>query len=79
VDALGFLKRVLARCDNRPTIHVHQGVWYPRPLTLLGREWQVTSGGVRNTVETWVGLLKERIGPFRRRWPTNASKDEVEA
>jgi transposase-like protein len=79
VEALAFVKRVLARCDNRPTIHVDRGVWYPWPLTLLGLDWQVTAGGVRNTVETWFGLLKERIGQFRRRWPANASRDEVEA
>jgi len=42
-------------------------------------DWQVTSGGVRNTVETWFGVLKERLGQFRRRWPTNASKGEVQA
>ena len=79
VEALGFVKGVLARCDNRPTIHVDRGVWYPWPLNVLGLAWQVTSGGVRNTVETWFGLLKERIGQFRRRWPVNASAEEVEA
>ena len=79
VEALAFLTGVLARCDNQPAIHVDRGMWYPWPLKVLGLDWQVTSGGVRNTVETWFGLLKERIGPFRRRWPTNASKDEVEA
>lgn len=79
VEALGFLKGVLARCDNRPVIHVDRGVWYPWPLNLLGLDWQVTSGGVRNNVETWFGVLKERIGQFRRRWPVNASKSEVQA
>jgi len=27
VEAMGFLKGVLARCDNQPTIHVDRGVW----------------------------------------------------
>lgn len=79
VEALGFLKGVLARCDAQPRIHVDRGVWYPWPLNLLGLDWQVTSGGVRNKVETWFGVLKERIGQFRRRWPVNASKEEVQA
>jgi len=48
-------------------------------LDLLELDWQVTSGGVRNRLETWVGLLKARIGPFRRRSPRNASNDEVQA
>jgi len=79
MEAPGFLKHVLARCNNPPTIHGDRGVGYPWPLNLLELDRHVTSGGVRNTVETWFGLLKERVGPFRRRWPTNASKDEVEA
>jgi putative transposase len=79
VEALAFLRGVLARCDNKPVVHVDRGVWYPWPLNLLGLDWQVTAGGVRNTVETWFGLLKERIGGFRRRWPANASTGGVEA
>ena len=79
VDARGFLKRVFVRRDNRPVLHVDRGVGYPWRLTLLDLDWQGTVGGVRNTVDTWFGLLKERIGPFRRRWPTNASNNEVEA
>jgi putative transposase len=79
VEAMGFVKGVVALCDNRPVIHVDRGVWYPWPLEALGLDWQVTAGGVRNTVETWFGLLKERIGQFRRRWPANASRGEVEA
>ncbi len=79
VEALGFIRGVLARCDTRPVIHVDRGVWYPWPLNLLGLDWHVTSGGVRNRVETWFGVLKERIGQFRRRWPANASKDQVQA
>jgi len=79
VEALAFVKGVLARCDARPAIHVDRGVWYPWALEVLGLEWQVTSGGVRNKVETWFGVLKERIGPFRRRWPANASRAGVQA
>jgi transposase-like protein len=71
---------VLRRCKGgAPFVVGDAGVGYPWPLDLLGLDWQVTSGGVRNTVEIWFGLLKERVGPFRRRWPTNASNDEVEA
>lgn len=79
IEALGVLKGVLARCDARPRIHVDRGVWYPWPLKLLGLDWQVTSGGARNKVETWFGVLKERIGLFRRRWPVNASREDVQA
>lgn len=79
IEALGFINGVLARCDNEPAIHVDRGVWYPWPLELLELDWQVTAGGVRNTVETWFGVLKERIGQFRRRWPVNSSKAEVQA
>ena len=79
VEALAFVKGALARCDNQPAVHVDRGVWYPWPPTLLCLEWPVTAGGVPNTVETWVGLFKERIGPFRRRWPTNASAEEIQA
>jgi transposase-like protein len=79
VEALAFVKGVLARCDARPAIHVDRGVWYPWALEVLGLEWQVTSGGVRNKVETWFGVLKERIGLYRRRWPANASRDGVQA
>ncbi|PSG96372.1 hypothetical protein BRD56_11100 [Thermoplasmatales archaeon SW_10_69_26] len=48
-------------------------------MTALSLDWQVTSGGVRNTVETWIGLLKDRIGPFRRHWPVNTSAEEGQA
>jgi len=75
-----FVKNVLRRCKGgAPFVVGDAGVGYPWPLNRLGLDGQVTAGGVRNTVETWFGLLKERVGPFRRRWPTNASNDEVEA
>jgi transposase-like protein len=79
VEARGFLQGVLRRCRNRPRVHVDRGVWYPWPLRYLGLPWSQTSGGVRNHVETWFGVLKGRLDAFRRRWPRNASREGVEA
>jgi len=36
VDALAFVKGVLARCDNQPAIHVDRGAWYPLALGFAG-------------------------------------------
>lgn len=77
IEALGFVRGVLHRCTRRPQFHVDEGVWYPWALTTLGLDWRVTSGGPRNKVETWFGVLKERLAAFRRRWPRNAAKLNV--
>lgn len=77
IDALGFLRGTLQRCMNQPVIHVDRGSWYPWPLGLLDVDWHVTRGGVRNTVETWFGELKRRLGTFRRRFPWTASQASI--
>jgi transposase-like protein len=77
VEALGFLRGVLARCRNEPRIHVDRGVWYPWALGTVDVDWSVTSGGARNHVEAWFGLLKNRLKAFRVRWPRNASRETV--
>lgn len=79
LDALGFLRGVLQQCGNDPVIHVDRGVWYPWPLGLLGVDWHVTRGGVRNRVETWFGELKRRLDAFRRRFPCTASPESIDA
>lgn len=79
IEALGFLRGVLARCGNRPFFHVDRGPWYPWALDTLDVDWSVIPGGARNHVEAWFGVLKGRLEAFRSRWPRNASREGVES
>jgi transposase-like protein len=76
MEAWLVFKNVLRRVRNRPYVVVDAGVWYPWPLTTMGFDGDVVSGGARNIVESFFGSLKNRLEKMRRRpdpWHTRAS------
>lgn len=79
VEAIGFIRGVLKRCENTPFFHVDRGVWHPVAFQILSIDDLITRGSLRKTVETWNGVLKHRIRAFRERFPHNASRETVEA
>lgn len=78
VEAIGFTRGVLKRCSNVPFFLVDGGVWYPVAFRILEVGFEVMRGGDRNKVETWNGVLKQRIRAFRERFPWNASQETIQ-
>jgi len=64
IECLGFLRGVLKRCTNIPFFHVDRGCWYPWALRTVRAPYEITKGGIRNLVETWNGILKNRLQDF---------------
>lgn len=73
VEALGFVRGVLRFCTNVPLFVVDDAGWYPWALGQVNAEFRVVSGGVRDRIETWIGLVKGRLVGSRERFPPNAS------
>lgn len=79
LEALGFVRGVLRYCSNVPLFVVDAGVWYPWAFEVVGANYEVVSGGVRNRIETWIGLVKDRLVGARARFPHNASWESMRA
>ena len=73
-----FVKRIMKKCKNEPTIYVDGGPWYKPALERLDMEWKQVTFGNRNPIEQWFGILKQRIKSFYNRWPHNASIDTAQ-
>lgn len=72
LEALGFVRGVLQYCSNKPLFVVDAADWYPWAFEVENLPYRVVSGGIRNRVETWIGLAKDRMTGFRTRFPHNA-------
>ena len=79
LEALGFVRGVLRYCTNVPYFLVDAADWYPWAFETVGADYDAVEGGVRNQVETWIGLAKNRMRAFRERFPHNAGWDRIRA
>lgn len=76
-EAISFMRKVLQQCDNKPIVYVDRAGWYRWALNRLGVPWEHRTFGPRNPIEQWFGILKQRIKRFYKRWPHNASIEQV--
>lgn len=65
LDSLVFLARVKARCKGElPIVLVDKGPWYPESLSRLGFDYMHYTFSIRNAVERFFGLVKDRTRLF---------------
>ncbi len=77
LEALSFIREALKVCENNPIVYVDRAPWYRWALNRLGVPWEHRTFGPRNPIEQWFGILKQRIKRFYKRWPHNASIEQV--
>ena len=75
LEAYGFLKQVLERCENSPKTLVDDGPLYEPALNRLHADWGHVTFGLRNPIGQWLCIPKHRIQLFYKRWPYNASME----
>lgn len=77
VDAIGVLRRALEACEDEPVVLADHAPWYQVACQRLGLKLDQHTFGERNPVEQWFGILKQRVKRFYRRWPANASREQM--
>ena len=80
--ALKFMRMVLDRCINKPTMIVGRGPWYRWALERLGLRYRYQRFGLRNTVERFFGYIKQRTKRFYNNintWKTQSIEDYAAA
>jgi putative transposase len=77
VDATGVLRRALPACRSEPLVLADHAPWYVVACERFGLELGQHSFGERNPVEQWFGILTQRVRRFYRRWPANASREQM--
>ena len=73
LDALLFLKDVIAQCRGRPLVRADRGPWYDWPLELLDCEYERETWGNRSLIEAWFGIFKYRTRRFYHRLPFHST------
>ena len=64
INALVFVKTVLATCEGKPVVLVDGGPWYPWALERYGLRWLHITFGERNAIERFYRTFKERTKRF---------------
>ena len=64
INALIFVKTVLATCEGKPVVLVDGGPWYPWALERYGLRWLHITFGERNAIERFYRTFKERTKRF---------------
>ena len=64
INALIFVKTVLATCEGKPVVLVDGGPWYPWALERYGLRWLHITFGRRNAIERFYRTFKERTKRF---------------
>ena len=75
INALIFVKTVLATCEGKPVVLVDGGPWYPWALERYGLRWLHITFGERNSIERFYRTFKERTKRFYNN--INARKNKI--
>jgi transposase-like protein len=78
MEAWLVFKTILPRCRNQPYVVVDAGVWFPWPLTAMGFDWDVVSGGARNDPGSFFSSPKRRLERMRQRPGTGHTRSPLQ-